>query len=157
MFYKIVETITNQLNNEVGPNSAYTDNRVEFIDKKIPDDVTVNRHISVVKRNKENGEYNIGQSPAFTFDYYIDVVLLTKHLNYDEGEKSLEKIERRVIKSLSNHMSDVFLVEDTTDNITEQVLRAQLVKVDYDSGLWQDNNWAHIAILNYKITTQFQV
>lgn len=157
MFYKIVETLQQQLNNDVGQNSAYTTDRIEFVDKKIPDDVTVNRMIAIAKRNKENGDYKIGQSPALTFTYTIDVVILTKHLNFEEGEKSLETIERRVIKSMADRTKSLYSIEDTRDNITEQVLTVKLVRVDYDSGLWSDNNWAHIAILTYNIQTQFQV
>jgi len=157
MFYKIIETIHNQLMNDVGTNSAYSSDKIEYIAKNMPDTITVNRMLCLIRRSKEKLDYVIGQSPAFTFEYFIDIVVVTKHMSFDEGEKSLETIERRIIKSMSDRTKSIFSLSDTRDSITEQVLKVQLERVDYDSGLLEDNDWAHVSVMSYKVTTQFQV
>ena len=157
MFYQIVQTIQQQLSNNLGSNSSYANDKVEFVDTKIPEAVTVNRLISIAKRRKEQAEYVVGQSPSLTFIYNVDIIVYTKHLNYDAGEKSLEVIEKRLIKNMSDRTQPIYSLEDSSDNMNEQVLTVKLVNVDYDSGLWSDNNWAHIAIFTYQIATMFQL
>lgn len=157
MFYKIMQTLQQQFNNNLGANSSYTTDKVEYVDIKVPDDVQFNRFIAIAKRKKEHGDYVMGQSPAMTFTYSVDIIAYVKHLDYNSGDITLETIEKRLLKNMADRTQPIHSLQDSSDGIDEQVVKVQLVNVDYDSGLWSDNKWAHIAIFTYQITTMYQI
>lgn len=159
MIYKIIESLNNDLNNDVGPNSSYSEYKVENIQKNLPEDITFNRFIGIIKRNRLPETYEIGQRMPKTTAYYIDIAIVIKSLDYDTGDKILGKIERRVLKSLSNTGSDhLRALTVNEDGVREEVLKVQLNRTVYDSGIMKNENKSiHLSVVTVKVTTQLKI
>lgn len=160
MIYKIVEKLVEDLNNEVGPNSTYSSDKVERVEKRLPEDVLFNRFIGVIKRDRRESGHEIGQRMPRLTTYRVDIAILVKSLDADSGDKILGIIERRVLKALSTTGSNnLRSLSWDEDDVLEQVNKVNFSRSVYDSGiLKRDNNKSlHLSVITVEVQTQLTI
>ena len=154
MIKPIIQKIYDEMITGVGPNSSYTDNKIENVYINLPATVSGNRFLAVEYGNKSAGDYEIGQGLAFTYTYDISIIIGVKHPDKLSALELLDTLEKRVLKQLS--ASNVTSVEDTLDQITERVLTLKLSGAGYED-LFKESDLAYGIRLNLQVQTQLQV
>lgn len=155
MIFKIIHQLQDDLIASVGPNSSYADDKVENIYIDIPKSPSDNIFIGIDAGHKIDSDYEIGKKIATIFTYSVNLVIAVNHSDVFAGKELLEKIEKRVIKSLDS--SNLTTLEETLDGMTERVLDFSLKTTNYLPGLYPDNNLIHHIMMTLEIRTQLEL
>ncbi len=151
MIEQFIQKFNDELVNGVGLNSSYTDDKVENIQRRLPETVTTNTFIGIVAGSQKPVQYEIGQSLPKHFSYTIEIPVLVKDLDFDNGLNRLSKIVKRVIKCLTT--SKVLTLVYTDDTINEKPYHYSIENIEYESGSGKIN--AHLAVITVSIKTEF--
>jgi len=153
MIDNICNTIKSDLLRDVGLQSSYTDDRIESIQTRLPETVSVNKFIGIVPSDESPIQYEIGQQLPTIWIYNVNVVILIKDMDYASGLTRLAKVTRRVKKSFAK-TSTLKQQSDTTDNMTETIVDYSITRVDFESGrMPSDKNFNHVAVMTVQVKT----
>lgn len=153
MIFKLIHQLQDDLITSVGPNSSYSD-KVENVYIDVPSSPSDNIFIGIDGAEKVDSEYEIGKKIATVFTYSINLVVAVNHSDVFAGKELLEKIERRILKSLNT--SNLTTVSDTSDDIIERVLDFSLKTTNYQPGIYPDNKLIHHIIMTLEVRTQLE-
>ena len=153
MLDNICTTIKNDLIKDVGVQSSYTDDRIEDVQTRLPETITVNKFIGIVPSDEFPIQYEIGQQLPTIWTYTVNVVILIKDMDYSAGLTRLTKVLRRVKKSFAK-TSTLKQQSDTTDSMTETVVEYAIPRIDFESGkVSTDKNFNHVAVMTIEVKT----
>ena len=151
MIEQFIQKFNDELVKGVGLSSSYTEDKVENIQRRLPETVTTNTFIGIVAGDQRPLQFEIGQNLPRHFIYSIDFAILVKDTNFDDGLNRLSKIVKRVIKTLTT--SEVLTLTYTDDTINERPYHYSIEKISYESGPGKSN--AHLAVITVSIKTEF--
>lgn len=154
MLDQIIQQLNNDLVTDVGLNSSYADDKVENIQRTIPKTISTDTFIGFRARNGEVGDFEIGQKQPRHLRYFIEVWVLVKDLDFDNGFNRLMKIFKRTIKSIANN-TKVLTLEYSDNNIKEKPYQMSIARFDFDTDMWNESQMAHIAVITLEIKTEF--
>lgn len=137
----------------VGPNSSYTDNKIENIYINLPETITGKSFLSVEYGNKTSGEYQIGQKFSFHYTYNVDIIIGVKHSDRLSALELLDTLEKRVLATLTT--SQVDSITETESNVTERGMSLKLLGANYQDFFKKDLIYG--IRLNLQVETQLDI
>ena len=146
----IVQKLNDELVKNVGLNSPYTDDKIENIQRRLPDTVLTETFLGIVPSQEVPIDFEIGQRLATRWNYTLDLVLMVKDGDYDNGLNRLSKIVKRIIKSLST--SEVLTLSYNDSNISEVPYQMDIDKITYENGEAK-TVFLHMSVITLSIKT----
>ncbi len=146
----IVQKLNDELVKNVGLNSPYTDDKIENIQRRLPDTVLTETFLGIVPSQEVPVDFEIGQRLATRWNYTLDLVLMVKDGDYDNGLNRLSKIVKRIIKSLST--SEVLTLSYNDSNISEVPYQMDIDKITYENGEAK-TVFLHMSVITLSIKT----
>lgn len=155
MINLIIQQINTDLVKDVGLNSSYNDEKVESIQRSLPETIPTNTFIGIVAGPKVATNYEIGQRMPKFFVYQVNLAVLVKDFSLDDGINRLSRIEKRVLKSIAN--SKVLTLVYDEDTIRETPVKMVVSNIDYEFQEEEKGALAYLAIITLEITTEFTI
>lgn len=146
----IVQKLNDELVKNVGLNSPYTDDKIENIQRRLPNTVLTETFLGIVPSQEVPVDFEIGQRLATRWNYTLDLVLMVKDGDYDNGLNRLSKIVKRIIKSLST--SEVLTLSYNDSNISEVPYQMDIDKITYENGEAK-TVFLHMSVITLSIKT----
>ena len=150
----IVQKLNDELVKNVGLNSSYTEDKIENIQRRLPDTVLTETFLGIVPNQQAPVDFEIGQRLATRWNYTLDLVLMVKDGDYDNGLNRLSKIVKRIIKSLST--SEVLTLVYSDSNISEVPYRMDIDKITYENGEAK-TVFLHLSVITLSIKTNLTI
>ena len=147
MMQKIVKTIQDDLITALYPSS------IEAAYIYLPQTLTQNKVIAVVRKNKVALGYEIGQKMASTFVYSIDIILLINNADYETAIAEIDKLERLVVENLTLN-SNLSTLESDDEGYLERVIKYRPIGTEYPDQLPPLDKKCHVAIISVEVQTE---
>ena len=147
----IVQQLNTDLVADVGLNSSYTDDKIEDIQRRLPETVATNTFIGIVANQETPIQFEIGQNLASRWEYSVDLVIMIRDGDFDNGLNKLGKILKRVVKSLSS--SKVLTLQYTDGTIQERPEYMNIEKITFDNGSG-NQVFLHMSVITLSIRTE---
>jgi hypothetical protein len=130
---KILDNIATGLETEIGRDSTvYTDLKIEDIQTRLPETVTVNYFIGIVIERAGAISNEIGRYAPSLKNYECMIVVFLKSGDYNAVQDELDTIVTRVTKYVAKDTGNLGGVEQIKDGTTERVVSFSIADYNYD-------------------------
>jgi hypothetical protein len=151
---KILNNIKDGLAANMGEDGLYADLKIEDIQNRFPQTITVNRFIGVAIERAGTEDKEIGNYCPVRKNYNCSVVVVNKSADYDSGQTDLDTLVNRIIKYFKQDTGNLNGLSLTKDSIVETVYGYSVEDFDYVSGEFKVGNLGHFCIINLLIKTE---
>lgn len=129
----ILDNIKIGLESNIGQSSTvYTDLKIEDIQTRIPDTLTVNYFIGITIDRSNTRFVEIGRYSPTVKEYECKVNIFIRNGDFDLSQTELDTIVNRIIKYFSLDSGNLNGESLTKDGVTENIISYNIDSIDYD-------------------------